>query len=224
MYSSFCVYEKNEAEIPMKSWKQLTVLLAISIFMAGCGKKVVESSEFQTPSAADASVFLTATSNLPVGFEEGDYYGLLAIEDIDLHLSTFAADVSGFGGVGAQLITDREDSAAVFLYGGHLVIADHDYQGFTKLLDVIPGTSATITFADGSEDAYECTSTVEGYNWGEIYLQMDTLKGKELSVGISKKMMNLSVIEPYCLVMYTCHGSSSDIYITLWEKKDDSYR
>ena len=155
---------------------------------------------------------------IPKGYENGDYYGNLNIEDIGMHLNIYCADILSNGNK-AQEITDAENSAAYFQYGYQFVIADHDYQGFFKILNVKEGMTAYIEKNGGEKEHYKCICTADGHNYSEMYVDTASFSNKNIDEGFPDGLIDLSGFKNSYLVMYTCNGSTEDIYITFWEKQ-----
>lgn len=103
----------------------------------------------------------------------------------------------------AQAIVDSEDSAAYFNMGGKGVIADHNYQGFKRIMDLSIGTTASIKMNDGSNVEYKLINKFIGRNTSEDIVDNN---------GNSLQNMSGS------LVMYTCYNSGDAVMITLWDR------
>ena len=187
-----------------------TIVLAFCMCLFACGKK---EEPIETTSTTEMQ---TIDSSIPEGYEDGEYYGTLKIDSVDLELPIYCAEISG-AGISAQEITDAEDSGAYFKYGNQWVIGDHDYQGFDKILTVSPGDKATIEKPQGKQ-VFECVTTANGYNIAEIYVILSSAQGQEFPEKFSEDIVNLFEFNENYLVMYTCNGSTKDIYITFWKQ------
>ena len=98
-----------------------------------------------------------------------------------------------------QEIVNAEDSAAYYANKGKLIIADHNYQGFSILADLTEGTTSYIQFSDGSSIGYRLIKKSKGYNTGPDLVDTE---------GNSFYDMDAS------LIMYTCYEDG--IMVTLW--------
>lgn len=102
-------------------------------------------------------------------------------------------------GLSLQEIVNNEDSAAFYRNKGKLVIADHNYQGFSILAYLTEGDTAYIEFEDGSIIRYTLIKVAKGYNTGPDLVD---------SEGNSFFYMGSDII------MYTCYEDG--IMATLW--------
>ncbi len=102
----------------------------------------------------------------------------------------------------AQVIVDNKDSAAHFSLGDSFVIADHNYQGFKKIINLNIGDKAYIKKCDGSIMIYKLNNKFIGEN-----IKTDL---------ISKEGTSVQKMEAD-LIMYTCYNTGNDIMITLWD-------
>lgn len=98
-----------------------------------------------------------------------------------------------------QGIVNDEDSAAYYRNKGKLVIADHNYQGFSILGDLNDGDTSYIEFEDGSIIRYRLIKKSKGYNTGPDLVDTE---------GNSFFSMESDII------MYTCYDDG--IMVTLW--------
>lgn len=189
-----------------------TLIIALCIALFACGNKT-KPEEKESPSES----IPVAESSIPVGYTDGEYYGTLKIDSVDLILPIFCAEISGLG-LSAQEITDAENSGAYFKYGNQWVIGDHDYQGFDKILEVSTGDIAIIEQNDKTQE-FECVTTASGYNIAEIYVILSSVQGNAFTETFQEDVVNLFDFHEKYLVMYTCNGSTRDIYITFWKQK-----
>lgn len=114
-------------------------------------------------------------------------YGRLFIPSVNLNVALYLADMTTNE---VQGIVNRWDSAAYFDFNNQNVIADHNHQGFHKIIDTSVGDFAYIKKVDGSIDTYRMTNKFEGQN--TVYDLVD-LNGVSALNGSSS------------LVMYTCY-------------------
>ena len=98
-----------------------------------------------------------------------------------------------------QTIVNNADSAAYYRNRGKLVIADHYYQGFSILVNLSEGATATIKFENGSMVQYRLVQKSRGVNAGTDLVDTE---------GNSFFKMNSDII------MYTCYEDG--IMATLW--------
>ena len=98
-----------------------------------------------------------------------------------------------------QSIVDDADSAAFYRNKGKLVIADHNYQGFSILGYLEEGDTASIRFEDGSSIEYRLIRVSKGYNTGPDLVDTE---------GNSFFYMDSDII------MYTCYDDG--IMASLW--------
>lgn len=101
----------------------------------------------------------------------------------------------------AQIYTDWEDSAAYFLYGSTLLIADHNNQSFAELHTVYPGCAAYID-DHGERTSYVCTEVTRGYNLG---YELETEDGRRIRDCDNS------------FVTYTCYNGWQNIIIAFWD-------
>ena len=98
-----------------------------------------------------------------------------------------------------QTIVNNADSAAYYKNYNKLVIADHNYQGFSVLAYLTEGTTSYIKFENGSTIQYRLIKKSKGYNTGPDLVDTE---------GNSFFNMNSDII------MYTCYEDG--IMVTLW--------
>ena len=98
-----------------------------------------------------------------------------------------------------QTIVNNADSAAYYKNYNKLVIADHNYQGFSVLAYLTEGDTSYIKFENGSTIKYRLIKKSKGYNTGPDLVDTE---------GNSFFNMNSDII------MYTCYEDG--IMVTLW--------
>ena len=124
-------------------------------------------------------------------------YGRLYIPGFNVALYDFNVNTSS--SLSLQTLVDNSDSAAYYINRGKLVIADHDYQGFSTLSYLSEGTTAYIQFEDGSTIGYRLIRKSKGYNTGPDLVDTE----------------GNSFFNMYSdLIMYTCYDGG--IMATLW--------
>lgn len=124
-------------------------------------------------------------------------YGRLYLYGHDVALYDY--NVYNYSDYSLQAIVDNYDSAAYYRNKGRLVIADHNYQGFSILNYLSEGDTAYIEFEDGSTISYTMIYSSGGYNTGPDLVDYD---------GNSFFYMESD------LIMYTCYNDG--IMVTLW--------
>ncbi len=124
-------------------------------------------------------------------------YGRLYISGFSVALYDYNVNTTSSSSL--QSIVDGWDSAAYYINRGGLVIADHDYQGFSILSSLSEGTTSYIKFEDGSTIGYKLIYKSSGYNTGPDLV--DTAGN--------------SFFDMYSdIIMYTCYDGG--IMATLW--------
>lgn len=103
-----------------------------------------------------------------------------------------------------QSVCDAKDSACIFQYGTHRVIADHWNQGFDRIKQCKVGDIAYITDGNRTEQ-FICTSVLDGHNTDD-----GTLTDSEYNDFWNVKTEDL--------LMYTCNGNWRNIKIVIFEK------
>lgn len=123
------------------------------------------------------------------------YYGRLYIPDLGIDVALYYSY--------EQYVTDRIDSANIFCFRNYhgYVIADHNYQEFSKLLDIEVGTCGYIQNKYLGRIDIECTDVFNGYNAAGDIVDINGI----IALGRDD------------YTMYTCHGSSNSILICLWK-------
>ena len=124
-----------------------------------------------------------------------------------LYISSVGVDVALYNSF-RQYVVDREDSAAYFdiaPWQGHMVIGDHNTQGFDAILDVEIGAIAMIVGEDGSITYYECVDAFNGHNTGRY---ISDWNGK-------------IVMHRADLLMYTCLDYYKNVRVVLWNKIEE---
>ncbi len=124
-------------------------------------------------------------------------FGRLYISDYSVALYDY--NVNTYSSSSLQTIVNNADSAAYYKNYGKLVIADHNYQGFSILASLTEGTTSYIKFEDGSIIQYKLIKKSKGFNTGPDLVDTE---------GNSFFNMNSDII------MYTCYEDG--IMATLW--------
>lgn len=124
-----------------------------------------------------------------------NYAGRLHIPEVGIDVALYRSN--------KQDVVDRADSAAYFdlsPWDGHMVIADHNTQGFAPLADVTVGMECYIVHPNGTETRYVCTDVFDGHN-----------TGKYISDWSGKIVMHRADV-----LMYTCLDWWANVRVTLW--------
>lgn len=132
-------------------------------------------------------------------YDYSNFYGRLYIPDVGI-------DVALYSGI-SQSNTDREDSASIFAYIIYIgeIISDHNNQEFSKLPDVVVGTSGYIVLRNGEIINIKCVEITHGYNTGTRIVD----KNRCVVMGKSDYLM------------YTCCNCCDgwqNIFISQWDK------
>ena len=130
-------------------------------------------------------------------YENYGTYGRLYVSWYSVALYDYNVNTNSSSSL--QEIVNNEDSAAYYRNKGRLVIADHNYQGFSILGDLSEGTTSYIKFEDGSTVGYRLIKKSKGYNTGPDLVDTE---------GNSFFSMDSDII------MYTCYDDG--IMVTLW--------
>lgn len=148
---------------------------------------------------------ISSTNEMDIIYENTDTlgtYGRLFVPSVDLNVALYLADMTSNN---VQRIVDNRDSAAYFDFNNQNVIADHNHQGFHKIIDISAGDFAYIKKLDGSMDIYQMINKFEGEN---IVYDLVDLNGNSILTGKNS------------LVMYTCYKMSeydNHVMITVFQ-------
>jgi sortase (surface protein transpeptidase) len=132
------------------------------------------------------------------------YYGRLYIPELSINVALYNSN--------AQYVTDRIDSANVYrlpysvIANNHgWIVADHNYQEFSKLFNVRVGTQGYIIDKYHNRIDIECIDVFNGHNNKSIVDEngQSAMRGADY-------------------MMYTCRDHWTNILICLWEIKSES--
>ena len=124
------------------------------------------------------------------------FYGRLYIDSVGIDVALYRDKYN------KQSAVDRQDSACYFrMSNGGWLIADHNTQAFSTLLDVEVGAEATIVLQNGEIQRLVCVEVLDGINTGHGL----TDKNRKVQHG------------RYDIAMYTCISNWQDIRICHWE-------
>lgn len=138
--------------------------------------------------------FLLLLAGSAIAF--GNYAGRLYIDKIEVDVALYRSN--------KQYVVDRQDSAAYFelaAWPGHMLIADHVTQSFSRLSEIEPGDRACIVTSDGLVENYICVDVFDGHNTGKFITDWN----------------GRSVMKDASLLMYTCLTYWRNVRVTLWE-------
>lgn len=129
--------------------------------------------------------------------------GRLYIPTLNLNVAVYYANLELDDNYNAQRIVDGIDSAAYFKVGEKNVIADHNYQGFDKLLNLNIGSQAYLKTREGVTINYQLNNK---------------FMGKNTSIDLTDTSGNSIQNMEGSLALYTCYTSEEDVVITLWSR------
>lgn len=122
-----------------------------------------------------------------------DFLGRFKIPEVGVDVACYYSH--------AQATVDASDSAAYFYSSGHVVIGDHNYQGFEAIKACRVGTSATMHSISGTV-TYTCIDVIQGHNTGSTLTDGD--------------YVSIANLYPGALVCYTCNDNPSNITIVFF--------
>lgn len=177
--------------------KRFLIILFIFILFA-----TTAFAEFDLPMVSSSTfMMLPVTEEIKPNYEDDRNYRGFAGR---LHICSVGIDIALYRS-NKQYVVDREDSAAYFdlaPWQGHMIIADHNTQGFDALLDVEVGMICTIFKEDGTVAYYECVDVFDGHNTGRY---ISNMSGK-------------IVMHRADVLMYTCLDYWENVRVTLWNE------
>ena len=161
-------------------------------------KKQEEIDNSTTIETSTTDEYVEEVNTVNVAYNENyGTYGRLYISWYDVALYDYNVYTKSSSSL--QELVDNYDSAAYYINRGRLVIADHDYQGFSILTSLSEGSTSYIKFADGRIIGYRLIKKEKGYNTGPDLVD---------TAGNSFFNMDSN------LIMYTCYDGG--IMVTLW--------
>ena len=161
-------------------------------------QEVIETENSDTIQTSEVEEYIEeSTPVIESYYENYGTYGRLYVGGHSVALYDY--NVNTHSGSSLQEIVNNDDSAAYYRNKGRLVIADHNYQGFSILGYLSEGDTAYIKFADGSTIGYRLIKKSKGYNTGPDLVDTE---------GNSFFNMYSDII------MYTCYDDG--IMVTLW--------
>lgn len=129
--------------------------------------------------------------------------GRLYIPEVNINVGINYAELYYDNNYNVQSIVDKEDSAAYFIFSNKTTIADHQHQGFYKIVDLNNEAKAYIKKTDGTIEVYQLINKFSGKNTTTDLID---------STGNSIQNMNGD------LLIYTCYGINNGVMITLWNR------
>lgn len=162
-----------------------------------------------------AFVLCIAVSAICVGAREEEPLkpvskcGTLTIEDADIVVDLYYADMTKPIGDTCQQICDMENAAAFMdFHDAECVIGDHNYQEFKTLKKCVEGeTIATITTGDYTQ-SFLCKKKTNGVNLGTTILDFDANYIEKTNEG--------------GFATYTCTNVHKLVLIYYWEPLQES--
>ncbi len=130
-------------------------------------------------------------------------YGRLYLPTISLTVGVYNANIYKNENYNAQTIVDNKDSAAYYEFKGKYIIADHNYQGFSRINNLNINDKAYIKTTNNQVIIYQMKNKFIGVN---THKDLQDLNGNSI------ENMEGS------LAMYTCYDRNNKITITLWEQ------
>ena len=199
----------------IKGVRYVKGILAFTVAMFalyGCGATTASSESRPGLTAAAENTDSVENGNgrvaaaqilgLQEGFQQGSYAGRFVCPKLKLDVGLYRSDTHN-AGANAQQITDRTDSAALMPYGDGAVISDHDFQGFSALLDAVPGEEARILLDGGDVMRLVCVDAQDGEKSMDIRL----IDGTSLRDAIGKQQVSV----------YTCTNEPGTVRVTIWD-------
>lgn len=124
------------------------------------------------------------------------FYGRLYVPDAGIDVALYYGN--------SQAITDRQDSANIYMWGTYTgeSITDHNNQEFRKLFSVKAGTEGYIQLENGDIINIRCTEVLNGHN-----------TGNELTNESGEPMQGKADY-----LTYTCRSGWYNIRICLWDR------
>lgn len=127
--------------------------------------------------------------------------GRLVIPDLGINVAMYAT--TAYDASQSQKYVDWADAAAYMSdWGASVLVADHNYQGFSATAGAVPGkTIAYVKTAAGTKQ-YICTANFTGHNAGTL---------------VDEDYRDLSSDNAGGLTLYTCMDSWKNVRITFWQ-------
>lgn len=205
--------QNNNNDLTEVDNNQITIQESVNVNDDEAKSEIVEKekpTEIKKNNSTSSSQVIIKENNISIEEElkkKKDILGTrgrLYIPSVKFSVAIYYAIAEDGSDYNAQEIVDKKDSAAYFHFETHEMIADHNYQGFNKIIDLPIGTKAYIKLSDENIMTYELTAKNIGKNLGADIVN---------SEGESIADINDS------LIMYTCYDSSNSIMITFWDIK-----
>lgn len=136
--------------------------------------------------------------------EEANEIGRLVVPDVGVNVSIW--NTAGLSPKDKQYFVDLPDSAAWWAGPTISVIADHNYQGFSRTENVVSGETLASIVCGAIRIDYICSEMGTGMNTGCHLIGDD---GKDLCC--------YSSWNDGSFITYTCHGDEPGIFYTVWK-------
>lgn len=162
-----------------------------------------DSKQKETPEKKEESKKLSELEIIAQKQDKLGTIGRLYLPSVNLNVAVYEANAYQGENYNAQKIVDAKDSAAHFYLGDKAIIADHNYQGFKKIMNLKIGDKAYVKKADGTIEIYQIKERFIGKNTGT-----DIVTPEGISIADTEQD----------LIMYTCYTNDGDITITRWDR------
>ncbi len=196
--------EVSKDEVMGKEEKEIQVEKEIKEVVNTPSPILTETPTVQeTPSVLETPVLPDVIETIRRNESSLGTLGRLFLPSVDFNVAVYSTDLSD--GNNAQKIVDQKDSAAYFQIRNHSVIADHNHQGFHRIIDLEIGDKAYIKTSDGQIQVYRMTQKFEGMNLGSDLTDLNGKSAFDLESD---------------LILYTCYKIyeyENHVMITMWE-------
>ena len=196
----------SKEEVAIKETKEITIKKEETKIKQTSSVSIEAPSIQDKSSVLETSVAPQVVDPVETIRQNGESLGTLGrlfLPSVDFSVAVYSTSLSD--GDHAQKIVDDRDSAAYFQIRNQSVIADHNHQGFHRIIDIVVGEKAYIKNSDGQIQVYKMTNKLEGMNLG---YDLTDLNEKSVLDGESD------------LILYTCYKISeydNHVMITFWE-------
>lgn len=168
---------------------------------------VTETSSLSNDSSSNTTVVQTPNMDILETIKQNKEPlgtgGRIFLPSTGFSVAIYSTDLTD--GNNAQRIVDRPDSAAYFQIHNQPIIADHNHQGFFRIIDIKVGEKAYIKNSDGQIQVYRMINKFEGIN---LEYDLTDLNEKSVLDGSGD------------LILYTCYKAyeyANHVMITIWE-------
>ena len=127
--------------------------------------------------------------------------GRLVIPDLGINVAMYTTTV--YDASQSQKYVDWADAAAYMPdWGASVLVADHNYQGFSATAGAVPGKTVAYVKTEAGSKQYICTANFAGHNAGML---------------VDGDYRDLSGDNAGGLTLYTCMDSWKNVRITFWQ-------